>query len=53
MKYKKKERGSCEKAWEMHYNPSPVGNNKPEGAYLPKRSKDRPTPYNKINETDH
>lgn len=39
--------------WEMQYSPMPAGKNDPEGAFLPKCAKDRPTPHNKVNECDH
>lgn len=39
--------------WEMQYNPTPEGENTHAGAFLPKRSKMRPQPYDKINECDH
>lgn len=39
--------------WEMMYNPCGYNGPTPAGAFVPKRSKDRPQPYNKINESDH
>jgi len=39
--------------WERRYNPGPAGKNTPAGAFEPKRSKDRPSTHNKVNECDH
>ncbi len=39
--------------WEMHYDDAPTAKPTPSGAFLPKRSKDRPTPHLKVNECDH
>ena len=39
--------------WEKQYNPLPRGGNDPKGAFEPKCAKNRPTPHNKVNETDH
>lgn len=41
------------KEWEKHYELSPVGKSTPAGAFLPKRSKDRPQPHHKVNECDN
>lgn len=37
---------------ELHI-PCAEGGDTPAGAFLPKRSKDRPQPHQKVNETDH
>jgi hypothetical protein len=39
--------------WEQHYKYDPTATNTPAGAFLPKRSKDRPQPHSKVNECDH
>lgn len=39
--------------WEMHYDLCKSHSNTPASAFLPKRSKDRPQPYEKINPEDH
>lgn len=42
-----------DKHWEKTVTVSLAGGDLPDGAFLPKRSKDRPTPHVKINECDH
>jgi hypothetical protein len=44
---------NCCEAWEQHYKYDPTAGNTPAGAFLPKRSKDRPQPHTKVNECDH
>ena len=40
--------------WEKTYDTCPYAKDTtPKAAFVPKRSKDRPQPYNKVNETDH
>ena len=53
----KKDKGDAvpQMAWEMRYNPCPYHNtDRVKGAeWNPKKSKDRVTTYNKVNEEDH
>ncbi len=39
--------------WECNVNPDVQNGNNPQGAFEPKRSKDRPCTHKKINDTDH
>ena len=39
--------------WEVNLDATPAGKNDAEGAFLPKKAKDRPQPHTKINECDH
>lgn len=39
--------------WEKTVKVSLAGGKTPDGAFLPKCAKDRPTPHVKINECDH
>lgn len=39
--------------WQINLNLTPAGNDSPEGAFLPREGRNRPTPHTKINECDH
>lgn len=44
---------NSDKHWEVKMNPTPEGNDKPIGAFLPKQPKNRPCMHTKVNECDH
>lgn len=39
--------------WQINTDITPEGNDSDHGAFLPRRGKNRPRPYVKINECDH
>lgn len=41
------------KQWEINRDITPEGADNAWGAFLPRRSKDRPQPYTKLNECDN
>lgn len=41
------------KHWEINGDITPHGDNSAWGAFLPRTSKSRPQPYEKLNECDH
>lgn len=49
----KKDSMPRDKHWEKHLTVSLAGKGTPDGAFLPRQAKDRPTPHVKINECDH
>ena len=42
-----------DKHWEKHVKVSLAGGKTPDGAFLPKLARERPTPHITVNECDH